>query len=164
VWRSGGFLQPTAPAQGVSKPVDHPAVVHLDEGSAGEGVEVREPDGKGWEIRQAAAGSARDLLEPLAREFILCLRIFHQEAQEEQRDVHEVVRVERDEREGAQRVPQRFETLAQARRVHRDHKGSRERVPILPVGVRVSAKLEAPIANEPLPHIGVFVHPYNSSR
>src|SRR3712207_37262 len=66
MWRSGGFLQPAAPAQGVPKRVDHTAVVHLDEGSAGEGVEVREPDAKGGEIRQGAAGSARDLLEPLA--------------------------------------------------------------------------------------------------
>src|SRR5215203_6480555 len=108
-----GFLQAAARAQDIPQPVEHPSVVRLDERRTGEGIEVGEPDVKGWYVRQGDPGALLDLLQSLAGDLVLFLWLVYEEAEKYQRNMHEVVGVQRDEREMTQRLPQRFETLVE---------------------------------------------------
>ena len=93
VGRAWRFFQVAARAQSGPQPVERPSVVRLDERRAGEGVEVREPYGKGWYVRQRDPGALRDLLQPLAGDLILFPWFVYGEAEKYQRNVHEVVGV-----------------------------------------------------------------------
>src|SRR5688572_30365990 len=93
VRRAWGFLQAAARAQSIPQAVECASVVRLDERRAGESVEVREPDGKGWYVRQGDSGALLDLLQPLAGDLILFPWLVHEEAEKYQRNVHEVVGV-----------------------------------------------------------------------
>src|SRR5215203_661055 len=108
-----GFLQAAVRAQGIPQPVEHPSVVRLDERRTGEGVEVREPDGKGWYVTQGDPGALLDLLQPLSGDLILFLWVVYEEADKYQRNVHKVVGMKRYERERTQRLSQWFEALVE---------------------------------------------------
>src|SRR5215211_5337547 len=157
--RTWWFLQVAARAQRILQPGEPSSVVRLDERRAWKGVEVREPDGKGINVRQGDPGALLDLLEPLAGYLTLVPRFVHDKTEEYQRNVHEVVRVQRDEREGAQRLPQRFEALVEPRRLPGDHERGREPVSVLPVGVHVPTELQTAFIDEALPHPIVSLHP-----
>src|SRR5829696_6197804 len=159
VRRALGFLQVAARAQSIPQPVERPSIVRLDERRAGEGVEVREPDGEGWNVGQGDPGALLDLLQPLAADFILFPRLVHEEAEKYQRYVHEVVGVQRDEWERTQRLPRRFEALVEPPRLPWDYEGGREPVPLLPVWVPVPTELQTALADEALPHSIILLHP-----
>src|SRR5215218_2787768 len=163
VRRPGRLLQTAAPAQDIAQPVQHPAVVHLDERRAGEGVQVGESDLCGGEVRECPPGAVLDLFEPPARDLILFIGLLYEESEKEHRDVQEVILVQRDERERAQSFPQGLEALTKPRRFDRDHERGRERVPSAPAGVLVAAELQATLADEALPYLRVLIHPYNNS-
>ena len=91
VRRAWRFLQVAARAQSIPQSIERPSVVRFYERCAGEGVEVREPDGKGWYVRQGDPGALFDLLQPLAGDLILFPWLVHKEAEKYQRNVHEVV-------------------------------------------------------------------------
>src|SRR5215212_5924368 len=154
-----GFLQVAARAQSISQPVERPSIVRLDERRAGEGVEVREPDGEGWNVGQGDPGALLDLLQPLAADFILFPRLVHEEAEKYQRYVHEVVGVQRDEWERTQSLPRRFEAHVEPPRLPWDYEGGREPVPLLPVWVPVPTELQTALADEALPHPIILLHP-----
>src|SRR5215210_5588090 len=73
--------------------------------------------------------------------------------------MHEVVRVERDERKRAQRLPQGFELLVEPRRLRRHYEGNREPVSPLPVGVHVPAELQTTLTDEARPCQIIPAHP-----
>jgi hypothetical protein len=93
VRRAWGFLQAAVRAQSIPQAVECTSVVSLDERRAGECVEVREPDGKGWYLRQGDPGALLDLLQPLAGDLVLFPWLLYEEAEKYQRNVHEVVGV-----------------------------------------------------------------------
>src|SRR5918997_604332 len=70
-----------------------------------------------------------------------------------------MVRMQGDEREGPQGVPQWREAALQDRGFDRYHQRGREGVPVLPLRVRMPPELQATLPLEPLPHLGVLVHP-----
>src|SRR5215204_2224697 len=113
VRRARWLFQAAALAQSVTQAVELTAVVRFDERCAGECVEVCEPNAKGWYVRQGDPGTLLDLLQPLAGDLILFLWLVYEEPEKYQRNMHEVVGVQRDEREMTQRLPQRFETLVE---------------------------------------------------
>src|SRR5918993_1385233 len=57
VRRAQGVLQAAARAQSIPQAVECTSVVRLDKRRAGESVEVRKPDAKGWYIRKGAPGT-----------------------------------------------------------------------------------------------------------
>jgi hypothetical protein len=63
-----------------------------------------------------------------------------EKAQRQQRQVHEVVRVQGDEREGPEGVPQGLQALPQVRCFDRRHKRGRDGVSFLPLRIRMPPK------------------------
>src|SRR5215208_7726484 len=142
VWRARGLLQVAVRAQSIPQSVECASVVRLDERRAGECIDVREPDGKGWYVRQGDPGTLLDLLQPLAGDLVLFLWLVYEEPEKYQRNMHEVVGVQRDEREMTQRLPQRFETRVDPLRFSGDYEGGRRPVPLLPFRFLVPTELQ----------------------